>query len=428
MSRTLRTGRIHAGLVALAVGPVLLAGCAAAPALGREDAGIASAPASATPTVAPSSGPGGPGATGSRSPEPSRAERALACVRELPRDVRIGQTMLVTSTDVTRVQGWLDKGLIAGLLSNGRLTATTARALDEATTGTRYGAILAADEEGGGVQRYQDVIGYIPSPQRQTWTMTPDQVRALYRTHGEAVASWGVDMVFAPVVDVGHGPGIGSRSYSSDPAVVTTYAMAAAKGMADADLLPVLKHFPGHGRGTGDSHYTLVAGPGIDQLRAIDLVPYRTIPAEVDVGVMVGHTTIPGYSDTPSSQSRDTIGGLLVDELGFDGLIVSDALGMAASGQPTQGPALVGFIAAGGHLGIVGPGGSVEGRKAMREALADGTISEDQLDRAAARVLQAKGVDPCDVLGGPAPEVDDDSPVPSDPAVINPTDEPDAGS
>ncbi|MGB7981608.1 MAG: glycoside hydrolase family 3 N-terminal domain-containing protein [Candidatus Nanopelagicales bacterium] len=359
------------------------------------------------------------------APDPSEsADPELACVARLPLDVRIGQTMLVTTTDLPRVQPWLEDGLIAGVLSNGRLTRATATLLEVATAGTRYGALLAADEEGGPVSRYAEVIGAIPSAQRQATTMTPEAVRQMYAEHGQALADWGVDLVFAPVVDVGHGPGIGPRAYSEDPDVVTDFGTAAAQGYSGAGLLPVLKHFPGQGRATADTHYELAVGPPIDELRAVDMVPFGAIPGAVDVGVMVGHTTIPGYSDTPASQSTRTIGGLLVDELGFEGLIVSDALGMAASGEPTQGDALVGFIAAGGDLGIVGPGGSQEGRRALRSALEDGTVSRDRLDDAAGAVLAAKGVDPCRVAGRPAPEVADETDGPSDGPVINPTEEP----
>jgi beta-N-acetylhexosaminidase len=347
----------------------------------------------------------------------------LACVAQLPLDVRIGQTMLVTTTDIGRVQQWLDDGLIAGILSSGRLTPALAGALDEATTGGTYGALLAADEEGGQVQRYSDVIGAIPSARQQATSMTPDEVRAMYARHGSALADWGVDLVFAPVVDVGFGPGVGSRAYSDDPEVVTDFGTAAAQGYADAGLLPVLKHFPGHGNATGDSHDQRAAGPAIDDLRGRDLLPFRSIGRDVDAAVMVGHTTVPGYADEPSSQSRQVIEGLLVDEVGFEGLIISDALGMEASGVPTQGGALVGFIAAGGDLGIVGPGGSIEGRKALRGALEDGTVSDQRLNDAAAAVLAAKGIDPCAAVGGPAPQVQD-SDVPDDPAVVNPTQEP----
>ena len=139
---------------------------------------------------------------------------------------------------------------------------------------------------------------------------------------------------------------------------------------------------------------------------------------------MVGHTTIPGYSDGPSSQSQAVIEGLLGQELGFDGLVVSDALGMAAAGEPTQGSALVGFLAAGGDLGIVGPGGSVEGRRAVRAALADGAVTTERLDDAAAAVLAAKGVDPCKVLPKSDREpmrAPEESAQPEDGPVVNPT-------
>ena len=380
-------------------------------------AACGSAPVAAPAEVArPSTSPP---ASASVSPSAS-VDPVLACVASLPEEVRIGQTMLVTTTDIGRVQGWLDEGLIAGILSSGQLTPVEAGALEQATTGNAYGALLAADEEGGQVQRYREVVGSIPSARQQAASMSPDEVRAMYADHGAALAGWGVDLVFAPVVDVGFGPGIGSRGYSEDPQVATEYGTAAAQGYLDAGLLPVLKHFPGHGSSTGDTHYELAVGPPIDELRARDLVPFAAIPQEVDVAVMVGHTTIPGYSERPSTQAPEVIQGLLGDELGFDGLVISDALGMEASGEPTQGGALVGFVAAGGDLGIVGPGGSVEGRRALRQALEDGTVSQERLNDAAAAVLAAKGIDPCSVTESPDPVVPD-SPVPSDPPIVNPT-------
>jgi beta-N-acetylhexosaminidase len=394
-------------MAALAV----LGACAPSPA--AEDA--AAPPSRSAEAAAPSP-----------QPTPSASDPVLACVDRLPRDVRIGQTMLVTTTDLPRVQGWLDDGLIAGILANGTLTPAAAAALDEATSGNAYGALLAADEEGGGVQRYRNVVGELPSAQRQAATMTPEEVRRMWAAHAGGLSDWGVDLVFAPVVDVGHGPGIGSRAFSDDPQVVAEYGQATAEGIADAGLLPVLKHFPGHGQSSGDSHYDLVEGPGIEDLRSTDLVPFAAVVGAVPVGVMVGHTTIPGYSQGPSSQSNRVITGLLGEELGFDGLVVSDALGMAASGQPTQGAALVGFVAAGGDLGIVGPGGSVEGRKALRAALRDGVVTEERLNEAAAAVLAAKGLDPCALdVPAAAPAADPDpTHVLADEAVRNPTEQP----
>ena len=412
-----RSGSAGAWIVACAV---LLAACSGPDSQTLETPRASSAPVpdgwgSESPTPA-ATGAGSPAPEASAAPDPSD------CIDQLPLDVRIGQTMLVTTTDIPRVQRWLDDGLIAGLLSNGVLTPELAGALERATYGTQYGALLAADEEGGTVQRYREVVGGIPSAREQAATMTPQEVRSLYARHGAALSDWGVDMVMAPVVDVGYGPGIGSRAYSQDPAVVTRYAAAAAKGYTDAGLIPVLKHFPGHGGSAADTHDSVAIGPPLDRLRAVDFLPFTGVPAQADVGIMVGHTTIPGYSEAPASQSKKVITGLLVDDLGFEGLIVSDALGMAAAGAPDQGTALVGFLTAGGDLGIVGPGGSVEGRRAVRAALKDGTLSEERLNDAAAAVLEIKGVNTCDVSGAPAPDVDDRD-VPEDSAVTNPAEE-----
>jgi beta-N-acetylhexosaminidase len=111
---------------------------------------------------------------------------------------------------------------------------------------------------------------------------------------------------------------------------------------------------------------------------------------------------------------------LLRDELGFDGLVVGDALGMAASGEDNQGRALVRFLVAGGDLGIIGPGGSVQGRKAVIAALRSGELDQDRVDDAALRVFAAKGIDPCSVRAGKPPSRDAGT-TPSDPPVVNPT-------
>lgn len=355
-------------------------------------------------------------------PEPASALLTQGCVSRLPLDVRIGQTMLVITDDPRAARKRLDQGLIAGMLGTGILTRSQAQAFKSATAGTRYGAILGADEEGGPVQRYRQVAGSMPSAAQQSRNMTPEQVRATYARHGAKLAQWGVNVVFAPVADVGRGPGIGVRSYSSDPKVVAKYAAAAAAGYRAAGLLPVAKHFPGHGRVTADTHTSKSIGPKLDELRSVDFIPFKTlIDDSPDLGVMVAHTQIPGYSNMASTQSRQVISGLLRGELGFSGLVISDALGMAAAGTSDQGKALVGFLRAGGDLGIVGPGGAVSGRKAVAAAVKSGQLATSRVDEAAVRVFAAKGVDPCKLDGGAVPRPDKDTTSPSDAPIINPT-------
>ena len=97
---------------------------------------------------------------------------------------------------------------------------------------------------------------------------------------------------------------IGDRSFGSDPAEVTEYAGAYAQGLRDAGVLPVLKHFPGHGHGSGDSHTGGVVTPPLADLQNNDLIPYRTLIAQAPVAVMVGHMQVPGLTGSdPASLS-----------------------------------------------------------------------------------------------------------------------------
>ena len=149
----------------------------------------------------------------------------------------------------------------------------------------------------------------------------------------------GITVDFAPVVDVsdqGANTVIGDRSFSNDPATVTAYAGAFARGLRDAGVLPVLKHFPGHGHGSGDSHTAgVVSTPPLDQLMTSDLVPYRTLTGEGAVGVMMGHLEVPGLTgNTPASLSPTAVNLLRSGGYGgpgFNGPVFSDDLSSMAA-------------------------------------------------------------------------------------------------
>ena len=189
-SRSVVTGLSGAVLVLGA-----LAGCGGS---GQRPDAVAPPRAVTSPGPGAASTPSAPTASPDADPQ-AAAARTLACVAELPLDVRIGQTMLVTTYDLARVAGWLRDGLIAGVLANGRMTEQSGAAYRDATTGLRYGALLASDEEGGQVQRYAALIDTIPSARAQAATLTPREVRRLYRRLGTDLATWGVE------------PGPGSR-------------------------------------------------------------------------------------------------------------------------------------------------------------------------------------------------------------------------
>jgi beta-N-acetylhexosaminidase len=164
---------------------------------------------------------------------------------------------------------------------------------------------VGVDEEGGRVSRLKTLIGVQPSPRVLAQTDTPQQVQDVAFQRGEAMKKMGITVDFAPVVDVTDETDdevIGDRAFGNTPEKVIEYAGAYAQGLRDAGVLPVLKHFPGHGHGSGDSHLGDVTTPSLDELKKVDLIPYGALTTAAPVAVMVGHLEIPGLTtDQPSS-------------------------------------------------------------------------------------------------------------------------------
>jgi beta-N-acetylhexosaminidase len=258
---------------------------------------------SAKPAAAPSQAAAAPSA-----PAPPACGDGDALLAEMsPRD-KLAQLLMVgvTGADDARqvvatqhvggifLGSWTDMSM----LTDGSLTAIAASA-------DPLPLAVSVDEEGGRVQRLSKLIGDQPSPRVLAQTKTPAEVHNIALDRGLAMKKLGITVDFAPVADVtteADDEVIGDRSFGSDPDTVIKYAGAYAQGLRDAGLLPVLKHFPGHGHGSGDSHLGDVTTPGLPELKASDLVPYATLTTEPPVAVMVGHLEVPGLTtDEPTS-------------------------------------------------------------------------------------------------------------------------------
>lgn len=211
--------------------------------------------------------------------------------------------------------------------------------LQQVTGAAKVPLMVTTDEEGGRVSRLGSLIGTAPSARVTAQTMTPDEYYTATLDRARAMKDLGITVDFAPDIDVSSQPDdsvIGDRSYSDDPAVVTEYADAYIRAMNEVGLGTVLKHFPGHGQSTGDSHTGAVQVPPLAELSERDLVPFREL---IDTGaaVMVGHLDVPGLTtqDVPASISPEVM-NLLREGTGygaapFDGVIFTDDLsGMAA--------------------------------------------------------------------------------------------------
>lgn len=253
---------------------------------------------------------------------------------------------------------------------------------------------VSVDEEGGQVQRLDGIIGELPAARELADTLSPEEVRGVFAEHGAKMHDLGITMDFAPVVDLAGGDlisdnAIGDRSFSDDPQVVTDYGRAAVEGLMDSGISPVIKHFPGHGHATGDSHLGTVTTPPLEDLGP-DLEPFTELAQVPGISVMVGHMQTPGL-DTPDVNGADTPAslnpaayGLLRDGAGdapgFDGVIYTDDLtGMQAITDLHPGPqAVVEALRAGADAPLTSTAADVP-------ATVDGVVAaveSGELDRA----------------------------------------------
>jgi len=268
------------------------------------------------------------------------------------------------------------------------------RALQAAAreAGRRWPVFIGVDQEGGVVERVKGRATRFPAFMSAGAARDTDLTRKAAASSGAELADLGFSVVFAPDADVTSGPDdptIGSRSASSRPQLVARQLNAAVKGYLSAGLLPVVKHFPGHGSVPADSHVELpVQDKTLRQLRASDLLPFE---AGVDGGVpsvMVAHLDVRAVDPgVPSSVSRPVVTGLLRRDLGFGGLVVTDAMNMGAvTDRYSSGAAAVRALRAGNDV-VLMPESVVGARDAIVRAVRNGRLGRTRLEQAAARQI-----------------------------------------
>ena len=286
-------------------------------------------------------------------------------------------------------------GDASGIFNDGSLTRLA--------TASNIPPLVAVDDEGGRVQRIDQLAGQLPSARTMARTMTPEQVRETAAQRGRALRDAGVTMDLAPVLDVSNqsnGQVIGDRSFADDPAVVSEYADAFAAGLRDAGVVPVFKHFPGHGHATGDSHRQAAVTPPLAVLEASDLVPYQRLLNTSPVGVMVGHLDVPGLTSPgePASVSPSAVNDLLRTRLGYQGFVMTDDLSeMEAIKQSFGVPeAAVRALHAGNDMALLVDSSDFPGVLGhLVDAATTHRLDDAQINRSVARVLAVKGIDPC---------------------------------
>lgn len=255
--------------------------------------------------------------------------------------------------------------------------------------------IIAADSERGMSFRIPEGVAQLPYAMAIGATRSAEMARFVGEVTARESRALGIHWAFAPVVDVNVNPlnpVIHVRSYGEDPDLVSELAAAYIEGVRSGGALSTAKHFPGHGDTAIDSHFSL---PTIhadrQRLDEVELAPFRhVIDAGVDA-VMVGHLAVPALdpSSLPATLSPPMVDQLLRRELGFDGLIVTDAMEMEGVGDTWVGAATIAAVLAGADVVALPPDPRVALQSLVR-AVREGQLTEERLDSSVRRILTAK--------------------------------------
>jgi len=277
---------------------------------------------------------------------------------------------------------------------NVRALTDALHAATPALGGQRLPLLISTDQEFGAVTRIRSGMTQLPSAMAFGAAGRPELTRAAWSAAGQELAAMGINVDNAPDADVigpANNTAIGSRSYGGQADAVASQVAAVVGGLREAGVAATLKHFPGHGNTTVDSHTDLPVLPqDRDALSATDLLPFRAgITAGAQL-VMAGHLDVRAVdAGTPASFSSRVLGDLLRGELGFTGVVVSDSMAMAPARRWPEGEAAVRAFLAGNDLLLMPP--SVEAARAgLLDALHEGRIPRARLEESVTRILTLK--------------------------------------
>ncbi|WP_342433050.1 glycoside hydrolase family 3 N-terminal domain-containing protein [Neobacillus sp. FSL H8-0543] len=283
-------------------------------------------------------------------------------------------------------------------------TARLVNAYQEAAE--KYNLLITIDQEGGIVTRLQSGT-HMPGNMALGATRSEEVAEKVGKAIGEELHSLGINMNLAPVLDVNNNPDnpvIGVRSYGEDPELVGKMGTAYIKGLQESGTAATAKHFPGHGDTATDSHFSLPVVPhDIDRLKAVELYPFQqAMNAGIDA-VMTAHVTFPNVDDStaiskkdgsvipvPATLSNKVLTGLMREEMGYNGLIITDAMNMQAIADHF-GPvdAAIRTVKAGSDI-VLMPVGLDAVANGLYDAVNTGEISIERIEQSVERILTLK--------------------------------------
>ena len=324
--------------------------------------------------------------------------------QRVPKDLRarVASLMVVGVTNYEQARFALDQGaggLIIPSWADPRLLTESGRNINALREQYDRPFVVAIDFEGGRVQRHTNVLGEFMPPRALAGT-PPEVIRGTGWDIGRSLRAHGINVDYAPLLDldVTDLDIVGDRAFHGDPAEVVRVATLFSQGLTDAHVTPTFKHFPGHGRASGDTHHQLAVTPPVDQMRELDMRPYGPLLKQFPrSSVMMGHMIVPGLGPdgVPSSMNPEAYRVLREGDypggVPFNGVVVTDDLsGMRGilDYAPTR-DAVARAIASGADQALWSTGKDLPAIiDHVVWCVNNGYIAEDRIDEAATRAQQ----------------------------------------
>jgi len=322
--------------------------------------------------------------------------------KSLSQDEKLGQLFIValyTNKDenhISQIRNIVINDKIGGLILMQDDAAREINLVNEFQQKSKVPLIIGMDAEWGLYQR-------IAAAHKFPWAMTlgaiqdKNLIEQMSAKIAEDCHRMGINWDFAPVVDVNTNPNnpiIGNRSFGSEVDNVISSALSYSNGLQNNNILAAIKHFPGHGDTSTDSHLDLpVVSHSLDRLNSIELAPFKALMDKGIGGVMVAHLYVPSLEPAkgiPASVSKNIITGLLKEKLGYKGLIITDALNMGAVANKFKPGELDAMAFKAGNDIMLFSQGVADGKKLIQKAIDNKEIPQSRVEESVKKILLTK--------------------------------------
>lgn len=327
-------------------------------------------------------------------------------LKEMTLDEKIAQMLVIpvtgtslNNTTKNNLTKYKPGGIILFAYNLGNYN-TTIKFIDDMKNTSNIPLIVSIDQEGGKVQRLTNITGKTATkipPMRSLGKMEDTNLAYSVGTvTAEELRVFGINMDFAPVLDVltsDDSNVIGTRSFGTSPELVSKMGLSFAKGLESKGVIPVYKHFPGHGSTATDSHYDLpVLTKTKAELYDVDWIPFQNAIHNDAKVIMIGHLAIPNITGdkTPASLSKVLITDILKEEMGYKGLVVTDALNMGALTKNYSEKQIYEMAINAGVDILLMPKSPEGAINYIKQSIKEGKIKESQINESVRKILMLK--------------------------------------